>query len=176
MDKNKLFWLGLPLLLLVLWLGKKWYQAPKFANGYEAPNFTGTKPDGSTLQLQDFRGKLVLIDFWGSWCPPCRAENPDLVKLYNTYHNASFANAQGFEIISIAVETEKEAWLAAIQKDGLLWDTHVSTLERFNDPIVEAYGVKEIPSKYLLNEKGLIIAVNPDTRQLEKLLKERLKS
>jgi thiol-disulfide isomerase/thioredoxin len=118
-----------------------------------APAFSGPTPDGSLLSLKDAMGKVTLIDFWASWCRPCREENPNVVKVYNQYKD------QGFKIISISLDKpgEKEKWLKAIADDKMDWQ-HISNLEFWTDPIAREYGVRAIPATYILDETGRIVA------------------
>lgn len=167
--------LNILLALLILgYIGYYFYKQPKYANGEKAPAFTATIMDGSEFALEDLEGKYVLIDFWGSWCGPCRRESPDIVALYQKYNNAQFTNANGFEVISIGVENKEERWKSAIEKDGLNWKYHIAQMDRFKSPIVSQYGVKEIPTKYLLNEKGEIIGVNQSVKEIDLMLSRRL--
>ena len=161
--------------LIAFFLGRKFYFTPNFVNGEEAANFTGTMPDGSTMQLSDLKGQYVLLEFWGSWCGPCRKESPALVKLYEAFNGKQFKEASNFEIVSVGIETKKERWLAAIQKDNLHWKYHVSELTRFESEIATLYGVREIPTKFLLNKNGTIIGVNQPAEEIAKFLSARLK-
>ena len=151
-----------------------YYKAPKFINGEGAPDFVSYTPDGDSIQLSSLKGNIVLLDFWGSWCGPCRNENPDLVRLYDKYHGKSYKKADDFLILSVALERSKNAWIRAIETDGLKWKTHVSSLKRMRDPIAKLYGVNEIPTKYLLNENGVIVAVNPSFEELAAFLDGRV--
>jgi len=121
--------------------------------GGMAPDFSGPTPDGSILSLQEAMGKVTLIDFWASWCRPCRQENPNVVNVYNQYKD------QGFKIISISLDKpgEKERWLKAIADDKMDWQ-HISNLEFWSDPIARLYGVRAIPATYILDETGRIVA------------------
>ena len=143
-------------------------RAPKYDSGEVAPDFESVKPDGSKLKLSDLKGKYVLIDFWGSWCAPCRRENVGLVALYNKYHG------EGLEILSVGMERSKERWLKAIQQDGLVWDTHVSDLKRMGGKVGRLYKIREIPTKYLIDGEGQIIGVNLTVAEIDRLLAQKL--
>lgn len=169
-------WLAIPLLVGLVWLGWKWYAAPAFSNGTIAPNFVGQTMTGDSIELNDFKGKFVLLDFWASWCAPCRKDSPKLVSLYNKYKSAEFASAEGFAIISIGMEKSREAWLKAIRQDNLYWPYHISDLKRMNDHVGQLYGVRQIPTTYLLNPKGVIVGVNLSEIEIDKLLKRQLQS
>lgn len=135
-----------------------------------APNFTSKTPDDKELSLEEFKKgkKLVLIDFWASWCGPCRVENPNVVKLYNGF------KAKGLDIIGVSLDKDKDKWLQAIEKDGLVWG-QVSNLQFWNDEIAAEYGVQAIPANYLINEKGEILAINLYGEELYKKVEELLK-
>jgi thiol-disulfide isomerase/thioredoxin len=119
--------------------------------GSLATDFTGPNPEGKSISLKQSLGKVTIIDFWASWCKPCRAENPNVVALYAKYH------AKGLNILSVSLDKEASAWKAAIAKDKLTWN-HVSNLKEFEDPIALQYGINAIPSIYILDAKGVIIA------------------
>ncbi len=140
------------------------YRQPKFINGAAAPDFKIALLSGDSLQLSSLRGKFVLLDFWGSWCAPCRADNPSLVALYDKHHES------GLEIVSIALETNATQWKTAIEHDNLHWQYHSSELQRMKATLAEQYGVREIPTKYLLNRQGIIVGVNLSADEMDKLL------
>lgn len=146
------------------------WQKPKYGTGIESPDFEASLVDGTVFKLSDMKGKLVLLDFWGSWCGPCRKDNPNLVRLYNEFHGKSFKEATDFEIISVAIENSEKPWIRAIENDGLIWPYHILQNERFKSPIAKQYGVREIPTKYLLDTNGAIIAVNPSYEETKALL------
>ncbi len=141
--------------------------------GALAPNFTGKTPEGKELSLNAIKGKVTIIDFWASWCGPCRKENPNVVALYNTYHD------KGLEIIGVSLDgsprqkNAKDAWIAAIQQDKLAW-YQVSNLQYFNDPIAKAYNIKGIPSTFILDADGKILAKNLRGKVLENKIAELL--
>lgn len=163
------------LLLMGLGLGvNHWYRLPKYHSGDIALPFSATLADGKAFALRDLEGQYVLLDFWGSWCGPCRKENPALVRLYQKFNKQSFKDASGFEIVSIAVETKEDKWRKAIQDDNLYWPYHIGELQRFSSPTVQLYGVREIPTKYLISPQGKIIMVNPSFETLNDFLQNQL--
>ena len=131
-----------------------------------------------TFQLEDVQGKYVLLDFWGSWCGPCRAESPAMVELYQKYQGKKFADADGFEIVSVAIERSEANWKRAIQSDNLFWPYHVldmtTSMKFFNGQVSEQYGVKQIPTKFLLNPDGMIIGVNQSVNKIDRLLAKKV--
>ncbi|WP_299276791.1 TlpA disulfide reductase family protein [uncultured Psychroserpens sp.] len=141
--------------------------------GKPAPDFSSTRPDGSKLALKDAMGKVTIIDFWAAWCGPCRRENPNVVKVYNKYHD------KGLEIIGVSLDgtsrqkDPKEAWLEAIEQDKLTWN-HVSSLNYFNDPVARAYNIRSIPATFILDENGTIVAKNLRGPALEAKIAELL--
>jgi peroxiredoxin len=137
------------------------------AVGDEAPDFTLNSPEGQPIQLSGLRGKYVLIDFWASWCGPCRMENPNVVKMYNKYKD------KGFAIYGVSLDKDMNAWTAAIKKDGLSW-THGSDLKYWNSAAAQLYGVSAIPATYLLDKDGKVIAKNLRGPSLEAKLSELL--
>ena len=162
-------------LLVIAYAVYHFYKKPKYINGEMAPKFTAQLIDGSAFSLSDLKGKYVLLDFWGSWCGPCRQENPNIVKLYDQFNGKTFTDASGFEVVSVAIENDKKRMKKAIAKDSLRWNYHVPQMDRFKSPIVIQYGVNEIPTKYLINPDGYIMGVNQSPTEIERLLSERVK-
>ncbi len=122
-----------------------------FEPGNEVPNITQNDPSGNPRSLYDLRGKVVLIDFWAAWCRPCRAENPNVVKLYNKY------NKDGFDVFSVSLDKTQDKWVAAIEKDGLVWPNHVSDLKYWSSEAAQLYNVKSIPFTVLIDREGKVI-------------------
>lgn len=135
------------------------------AVGQSAPEIKLPTPEGTEVALSSLKGNYVLIDFWASWCGPCRRENPNVVKVYNKYHD------KGFEIFSVSLDRDKDSWVAAIEKDGLTW-THVSDLKFWQSVAAKKYGINSIPATLLLDKEGKIIAKNLRGEALEEKLAE----
>jgi thiol-disulfide isomerase/thioredoxin len=167
----------LNILLVVLVAGyviHYFYKRPKYDSGTEAKEFEAKLQSGENFKLSDLRGNYVLLDFWGSWCGPCRKENRELVPLYQEMQSKAFKNAGGFEILSVGLESKKESWEKAILNDGLTWKYHIGEFERFSGPIAKLYGIKEIPSKYFINPEGFIVLVNPSIDEVKSYLLEHV--
>ena len=166
--------LGILILYGLFVLGRYIYFKPKYKTGVVAPDFSFTTLDGQKKSLRGMKDTYVLLDFWGSWCGPCRKENPELVRTYEKYADASFKNGEKFDVVSIAIETNEKSWQRAIEKDNLHWNNHFAQMNRFNSEIPKLYGVREIPTKYLINPAGNIVAVNPSFDYIHDFLDKRL--
>jgi len=145
-------------------------QAPKelIHAGMVAPELSFPSPSGENIALSSLKGKVVLIDFWASWCKPCRMENPNVVKLYNQYKD------KGFTIYSVSLDKQKDRWVNAIQQDGLAWPNHVSDLKGWQSAASAKYGVNGIPYTVLIDKDGKVIATRLRGEQLAQKLKEIL--
>jgi thiol-disulfide isomerase/thioredoxin len=141
------------------------------AVGTTAPEINLAKPDGTKLSLKSLRGKYVLVDFWASWCGPCRGENPNVVKAYNDFKD----KGKGFTVYSVSLDDDKARWTQAIAADGLAWPNHVSDLQKWNSAAAAAYSIQAIPQSFLLDPQGKIIAKNLRGPALQAKLAEVLK-
>lgn len=136
--------------------------------GKKAPGITQFDLEGNPYSLQDLRGKFVLVDFWASWCPPCREENPKLVAIYQDFKD------KNFEILGVSFDRDLKAWKKAVDDDKLTWK-HISDLQHWNNGAAGVYGIKAIPQNVLVNPEGIIVARNLHGDDLRKKLEEILK-
>lgn len=140
--------------------------------GNIAPEINLPNPEGTSISLQHLRGNIVLIDFWASWCAPCRAANKKLVPLYRQYHLKTFGKAKSFEVYSVSLDHKKESWKFAISDDAMYWPSHVSDLKGWDNTAAQRYQIDAIPYNILLDENGIIIGKNLSEMELMLKLKD----
>lgn len=140
--------------------------AARVAIGAMAPELEFPDPTGKMRKLSDLRGKVVLIDFWASWCGPCRRENPNVTRIYSEYHD------KGFEIFSVSLDSDAASWMRAIETDKLVWPNHVSDLKKWQSQAAAIYGVRSIPSTFLLDKEGRIVQRDLRGADLERAVKQ----
>ena len=140
--------------------------AGKTGIGAMAPELAFPDPDGKIRKLSDLRGKVVLIDFWASWCGPCRRESPNVRNVYQKYHD------KGFEVFSVSLDRDGNSWKKAIKDDQLVWPNHVSDLKYWSSEAAAIYGVRSIPAMFLLDREGRIVAKDLRGAALENAVRE----
>ena len=140
--------------------------ASKVAIGAIAPDLEFPDPEGKMRKLSDLRGKVVLLDFWASWCGPCRRENPNVTRIYGQYHD------KGFEVFSVSLDSDAASWKRAIEADKLVWPNHVSDLKKWSSKAAAIYGVRSIPSTFLLDKEGRIVQRDLRGADLERAVKQ----
>jgi peroxiredoxin len=135
--------------------------------GQEAPEISLPNSKGNTISLSSLKGKIVLVDFWASWCGPCRKSNPGIVKLYNKY------KAQGFEVYGVSLDESKKKWLAAVKKDKITY-TQVLDNKVWDSDAALKYGVEAIPTNFLIDKSGKIVAIDLEGNALDEMVKSLL--
>jgi thiol-disulfide isomerase/thioredoxin len=168
MDQNNIRLALIAAAFIIIGFGVWKYRQPNFGGGDKAPDLQITLTDGQTASLSQLRGKYVLLQFWGSWCGPCRQENPYLVQLYKQFH------AKGFEIFSVGIEHNENRWRNAIEQDQMSWPYHTMESAEFTGSLAKQFNIKSIPTTFLLNPEGIIMGVNLTPDYLNKMLSEKL--
>ncbi|HPH90479.1 MAG TPA: TlpA disulfide reductase family protein [Ferruginibacter sp.] len=153
------------IVLALFLLVSSFYTSAQVKVGQLAPEIALPDSKGDTVLLSSLKGKVVLIDFWASWCRPCRMSNPNVVRLYNKYKE------KGFEVFAVSIDNKKSAWLKAVQQDKLTY-TQVNDNKGWDAASAARYGVEGIPATFLLNKEGKIVAVDPEGAKLEEAVKE----
>jgi thiol-disulfide isomerase/thioredoxin len=145
-------------------------QQPGLQTGSIAPLIRLPDPKGDTIPLTSFRGRLVLIDFWASWCAPCVKEQPELAKLYRQYKFLSFKNGKGFEIYGVSLDARRSAWEDNIKELNITW-TQVSDLKYWSSPVAKIYKIQALPFNVLIDGNGTILAINLHSDELKQFIK-----
>jgi thiol-disulfide isomerase/thioredoxin len=174
MYKKTKYYVGVSFMILflvcVFSCKQKTVPKSKMQIGIDAPDFSLPDRNDVYHRLSEYKNKTILLDFWASWCAPCRRKNKEVVAIYNAYKNITFTNGSTFEIISISQDNQEAAWLKAIEEDGLVWENHLKQrMVGLNEASLK-YDVQYIPCCFLINASGKIMLVNPSKEELEETL------
>lgn len=156
-------------------LGRYFYFKTTAIPGIEAPDLNIRLLEGASFKLSDAKGKYVLLHFWGSWCGPCRRESPQIRELYDQFHTKTFKDAAGFEIVSIAIESDMERWQQAVQNDGLVWPLQFSDFKMFDSNAAKMFGIRQIPTLILIGPDQKYIGKTWTSEELNTFLTQKLK-
>ncbi|MFN8261055.1 MAG: TlpA disulfide reductase family protein [Chitinophagales bacterium] len=147
------------------------------AVGTKATELSYKDPNGKEISLSSLKGNIILLDFWASWCGPCRRNNPGVVALYNKFQGKKWVKGvKGFTVYSVSLDQNAENWKQAIQQDGLIWPNHVSDLKGWSSEGAAKYGVRSIPLTVLIDETGYVLAINQNLQLVEQLISKKLSS